>query len=138
MPVGGKTTRGAVRRQHQGLCQTVKFIRMTMYPKERGRTAGRACISCAGTNTTINLFIPCNVITTCGIWEHRQKCASLKVWGIMPGKRLYVHVGLSQYERWNYCQRDDMLPCTTDQSRDRCGRSTMGSYSCTCKAGQRN
>jgi len=24
-----------------------------MYPKERGRTAGRACISCAGTNTTI-------------------------------------------------------------------------------------
>ncbi|MCW9457495.1 MULTISPECIES: hypothetical protein [Enterobacteriaceae] len=27
--------------------------------------------------TTINLFIPCNVIATCGMWEHRQKCASL-------------------------------------------------------------
>lgn len=59
--VGGKTTRGAVRQLHWE-CQIVKFIRMTMYPKERGRIAGRACISCAGTNTTINLFIPCNVI----------------------------------------------------------------------------
>ena len=44
-----------------------------MYPKERGRTAGRAYISFVGTNTTINLFIPCNIIATCGMWEHRQK-----------------------------------------------------------------
>ncbi len=70
-----------------------------MYPKERGRTAGRACISCAGTNTTINLFIPLQ--RHLDVWHmgaSAKKCASLKVWGIMPGRRLYVHVGLSQYE----------------------------------------
>lgn len=38
-----------------------------MYPKERGRTAGRAYISFVGTNTTINLFIPCNVISD--VWH---------------------------------------------------------------------
>ena len=85
-PVGGKTTCGAVRRLQQGLCQTVKFIRMTMYPKERGRTAGRAYISFVGTNTTINLFIPCNVISTCGMWEHRQKMRfTVRLWESMPG-----------------------------------------------------
>ncbi|MNG73481.1 hypothetical protein D3C79_319330 [compost metagenome] len=125
MPVGGKTTRGAVRRQQQGLCQTVKFIRMTMYPKERGRTAGRAYIWCARTVTTIDLFIPCNVITTCSMWEHRQKCASLKVSGVMPGRRLFVRCCAVAVRTWNHRQRDDMLPCTTDQSRDRCGRRTM-------------
>ncbi|CAH5563512.1 Uncharacterised protein [Enterobacter hormaechei] len=52
-----------------------------MYPKERGRTAGRAYISFVGTNTTINLFIPCNVIATCGMWEHRQKMRfTVSVW----------------------------------------------------------
>jgi hypothetical protein len=58
MPVGGKTTRGGVS-DFTRKCQIVKFIRMTMHPKERGLIAGRFC---AGTNTTINLFIPCNVI----------------------------------------------------------------------------
>jgi len=85
-PVGGKTTCGAVRRLHQELCQTVKFVRMTMYPKERGRTAGRACMWCASTVTTINLFIPCNVITTCGMGEHRQKMRfTVRLWESMPG-----------------------------------------------------
>ena len=109
-PVGGKTTCGAVRRLHQGLCQTVKFVRMTMYPKERGRTAGRACMWCASTVTTINLFIPCNVISTCGMWEHRQKCASLKAVGVMPGARLFVRCWAIAVRTWNHRQLFDMLP----------------------------
>ena len=59
--VGGKTTRGAVKQLHQGVSDS-EVYQDDLYPKERGRIAGRACISCAGTNTTINLFIPCNVI----------------------------------------------------------------------------
>jgi len=51
----------------------------------------------------------------------------LKVWGIMPGRRLFVHVGLSQYELGTTASVVVCSPYTTDHTRGRCGRSTMGS-----------
>ena len=108
------------------------LIRVLVYLSERERSAGRTCISCAGTFTTIHLFTQPQGHTS-GLNACDQSVRELcQVCGF-----LFVVV-LSRYERWNDCQCEDMLPCTTDQSRDRCGRSTMGSLSCTCKAEQRN
>src|SRR5690606_5970164 len=95
-PVGGKTTCGAVRRLQQGLCQTVKFIRMTMYPKERGRTAGRACISFLGTNTAIKpvYSLQCHL----DVWHvgaSAKNALHCKVMRINARIRLCVHVVLS-------------------------------------------
>lgn len=46
-----------------------------------------------------------------------QKCASLKVLGIMPDVRLSVHDGLSRYDKWNDRQRFAKLPVHRSTNR---------------------
>lgn len=79
-----------------GLCQLVRLIRMTMYPKG------------ARPNRWQSLHMVCKYrdhhkpVYPCGVSRRRQnggiglKCASLKVFGIMPSRRLLFVVGLSQ------------------------------------------
>lgn len=72
---------------------------MTMYQKELGRTVARACMWSARTIATINLYIPCNVISD--VWyvgASAKNALYCKIMRIIARIRLFLHVGLSRCE----------------------------------------
>ena len=75
MPVGGKTTSGAVRRQHQGMSDSEVYQDDHVPEGARPNRWQSLHVVCkylaplhfARSVTTINLFIPCNVISD--VWH---------------------------------------------------------------------